>query len=88
MSELYQMFVGIALGAGIAVVALLFHKWADRPPAPIIVKDANMIADYITAYCRSTRIDIDKVCLVAHELGDGMTVMQVQPIDFYPEIWS
>lgn len=82
-----DLLMGISIGAGTAVIALLFHKWADRPPAPIIVKDANMIADYIIAYCASTKIDIDKVCLAAHELGDNLTVFQIQPIDFYPEIW-
>ena len=74
--------------ATVASVAGAVYLWGKHLQRSFIVKNGNVIGEYIEYYCTRNKYDIDQVVLVANEMDEDVTVYQVQHIDFYPELWG
>jgi hypothetical protein len=81
--------VTVATLATVAVTCFMgaVYLWGKHLQRNILLKDGSFIGEYLERYCNETHTPIEKVVLVAHDLGDNVTVYQVQHMDMYPEIW-
>lgn len=79
--------MAVAIASTIVSSVLLYEKWLKRPMRPLLVKDSNVIGEYMERYCEKTGTAIDKIVLVHYEIDERESVYRIESVDMYPEVW-
>ena len=79
--------IGGLSGFAVGVLVYIVQRWVERPPKPFLVRNGSVVGEFLEAYCKKTGLDIDTVCLVAHDIGEDTTVFHIKSLDMFPEVW-